>query len=199
MKALRPKLYFIIPETSKILREKPSLPSPGLLLLDWAPSIWRISLPEKIWQIFTWSFARFSRLYGFAHSVCNILSYLNITKLPKSIYRSNLCYFLAAIYYGIPAHNAIKYMCLTESTLQFLLRDSTYTFGYLVLDAIIFLGIRKARIEMFDKLFNNKKIPYMNGVVSNRHVQRIEFHSADISIISIWTMHTKICVLAYVP
>ncbi len=78
-------------------------------------------------------------------------------------------------------------MCLTESTLhvQFLLRESTYTFGYLVLDAIIFLGIRKARIEMFDKLFNNKKIPYMNGVVSNRHVQRIEFHSADISIISI--------------
>jgi hypothetical protein len=52
-------------------------------------------------------------------------------------------------------------MCLTESTLQFLLRDSTYTFGYLFLVGIILLDIHKARVEMVDKLFNNEKnTPY---------------------------------------
>ncbi len=52
-------------------------------LADWAPYIWRISWPEKIWQIFYNEILLDFLAYGLEHSVKNILSYLNITNLPR--------------------------------------------------------------------------------------------------------------------
>ncbi len=57
--------------------------STSLLLLDWAQAVWRISEPEKIWQIFYLKFLLDFLAVGFAYYVNNILSYLNITNLPR--------------------------------------------------------------------------------------------------------------------
>ncbi len=79
MKALRPKLYFIIPETSKILREKPfTQPRPTAARLSYvnlADFFARKSLAGFLHEALLDFLATVSRI------LC-VLSYLNITDLP---------------------------------------------------------------------------------------------------------------------